>query len=107
MVKVTLKRDREGYIQSFEVTGHAAFAPHGEDIVCAAVSVLTQTAVLSLERIAGVSPEVIKREGYLSCNISPAGVRREKTVSVLLESMSLGLEETARSYPGHMIVEQK
>lgn len=38
-----------------QVTGHANTAPYGSDIVCAAVSVLTQTLVEGLKNIACVS----------------------------------------------------
>lgn len=35
-----------------QVTGHANTAPYGSDIVCAAVSVLTQTLIEGLKHIA-------------------------------------------------------
>ena len=38
-----------------QVTGHANTAPYGSDIVCAAVSVLTQTLIEGLKNIAYMS----------------------------------------------------
>ena len=43
----------------FDIRGHADYAPHGEDIVCAAVSVLAITAVNSL--LEQVGPVMIKQ----------------------------------------------
>lgn len=41
---------------TIDVKGHAGYAPHGQDIVCAAVSAILQTAVLGLESIADSYP---------------------------------------------------
>ena len=37
-------------IIGFSAEGHTGFADRGEDIVCAAISVLTQTAVIGLQQ---------------------------------------------------------
>lgn len=34
---------------SVTITGHAQYVPHGQDIVCSAVSVLVQTLIQSME----------------------------------------------------------
>lgn len=107
MIKVTLKKNSRGLVTGFEVKGHASFAPRGEDIVCAAVSALTQTAVISLEKIADTDPEVEVADGYLSCRLPERGDVEKKEVSVILNSMILGLEETARSYPGYLKINYK
>lgn len=39
-------------LNKIQVTGHANTAPYGSDIVCAAVSVLTQTLIEGLKNIA-------------------------------------------------------
>ncbi len=105
MVRVTMWKDKEGQWHGFEVEGHAAFAPCGEDIVCAAVSILAQTTVLSLQKIVGMEPEVNVSEGYLTCRLG--SIKNEKSRSdavLLLSSLALGLEETARNYPGYLQV---
>ena len=39
----------ESYRLGFIVEGHAEFAPHGQDIVCAGVSAIVQAAILGIE----------------------------------------------------------
>lgn len=96
-------RDVQGNIDGFTVKGHAAFAPKGEDIVCAAVSVLTQTAVISMERIAGIKPVVRSADGYLECRLPEELTAAQLCdARLLLKAMALGLEETARIYPGYV-----
>lgn len=47
---------------TLEITGHSMSAPHGQDIVCAAVSAITQTTVLGLNAIAAAYPEYVEME---------------------------------------------
>lgn len=49
MIDITLKARDNGELSSCKVSGHAGYAKKGEDIVCAAVSVLVRTAVLQLQ----------------------------------------------------------
>lgn len=58
MIKVNVKM-ASGDIQ-IDVKGHAGYAPHGQDIVCAAVSAILQTAVLGIESIAATYPSHVK-----------------------------------------------
>lgn len=51
-----------GY-SSIEVTGHAGSAPHGEDLVCCAVSTILNSAILSLKSLGYQYPEYIKVTG--------------------------------------------
>ena len=50
--------------------GHAGFAPHGQDIVCAAVSFLA-TCTNALESIAGIVPKVRQKDGFLAVHVRP------------------------------------
>lgn len=43
MIKIIYKADPEGGKLTMRAEGHAGYAPAGQDIVCAAVSVLAQT----------------------------------------------------------------
>ena len=49
MITITLQHDPDGWIESFCASGHAGYAADGPDIICAAVSVLAQTAIGSLQ----------------------------------------------------------
>jgi uncharacterized protein YsxB (DUF464 family) len=55
MVEIDLALDDEGLLVSCGVKGHAGAGPRGGDIVCAAVSVLTRTALRTLSVKPGVT----------------------------------------------------
>jgi len=74
-----------GYGNGFIVTGHAGYAPHGADIVCASVSAVTQTIVMGLEKVAIVEKNV--KSGYMLIEIpAPSDV-----TDILIDMMVEGL----------------
>ena len=87
-------------ITGFCCQGHSGYAESGADIVCAAVSALSQTAVNALEAVAGVEPEVIVRSGFLSARL-PKGLRAKQryAAEIILRSVRQGLEDIAKAYP--------
>jgi uncharacterized protein YsxB (DUF464 family) len=101
MITVVLWRYSNGNIGGFAVDGHAAYAPKGQDIVCAAVSVLAQGAVLGLTEHVGLKPEVEIGEGHLRCMLS-SGNAADPAVQAILATLLLALQDIAAQYPGRI-----
>ena len=55
MIQVDVALDEAGLLKSCRVSGHAGAARRGEDIVCAAVSVLTRTSIRVLSGREGIT----------------------------------------------------
>jgi hypothetical protein len=85
----------------FEIEGHAGQAEYGQDIVCAAVSVLGQTALVSLDEIAGIHDlDYTVEDGYLLVRLpSKLSKTQLDTARILMDSMVLGLRGVAESAP--------
>ena len=49
MIQIEIRLDQRGALLGFTVSGHAGSAPKGEDLVCAAVTVLFRTAARLLQ----------------------------------------------------------
>ena len=105
MVTLRLERGTDGGLRGFEATGHTGLAEPGQDIACAAVSALTQTAALGLERRLGISVRAKAGPGRFACWL-PATLPAELRVRAedILETMRLGLLEIARVEPGALRV---
>ena len=105
MVHVVIERDGSGLVRGFSVRGHAAAAPKGQDIVCAGVSALAQTAVLGLQRRLGVGVSVSAGAGRLACRLpsrmEPDAAQRAQD---LLETVLLGFTAIGSAYPRHAAV---
>ncbi|HHW54258.1 MAG: ribosomal-processing cysteine protease Prp [bacterium] len=99
MINIAIERDKGGRIVAFRVRGHAGYATYGKDIVCAAVSALTQAAIIGLEEYLALEPTVVIEPGLLECTLKerPEGLAAQ--VDAILETMLLGLGGVAAEYP--------
>lgn len=105
MIQVTFKRRNQEFV-AFEMTGHAAYAESGQDIVCAGVSALAITTVNSIEKLAGFEPicEVDEVEGgYLYLELLSELTEKQAEVSnILLQNLFLGLQGIQSEYPDYL-----
>ncbi|MGI6001300.1 MAG: ribosomal-processing cysteine protease Prp, partial [Candidatus Merdisoma sp.] len=71
MTAVTIYK-RSGQYAGFVIEGHAGYGEEGEDIVCAAVSVLSLNALNSIEAFTEDRFSGEEKDGYLSCSFPEA-----------------------------------
>ena len=97
MTHVSIIKTRSGEYKGFNCIGHSGYAEAGEDIVCAAISVLVINTINSLDQLAGERFKLVTNEedGLIDCRFD--GAINEKSV-LLLESMILGLQEIKKQY---------
>lgn len=109
MIRIRVKRDQAGFVEQIKVTGHAHFAEHGMDIVCAAVSAVTIGMVNAMEQITGVTVhQEDDGEGKVDCRIPddlPTGEVRTQ-LGLLMRAMDLSLKGIADGYPGFVHYQQ-
>ena len=108
MVLIHFDRTKAGRLVGFSARGHALFAESGQDIVCAGVSALLQTAILGLEVKVGAAPRYRVEPGLLICKVDGRRLTGEigRQVEVLLETIYLGLKEIARHYPEEIFLQE-
>jgi uncharacterized protein YsxB (DUF464 family) len=96
--------DRSSGEIEFRVMGHSEFGIKGSDIVCAAVSVLVQTTVIAINRVARVNQRIEQEEGFLKSVIDINRVKtgRLEALRSILATMILGLNEIVKAYPGRV-----
>lgn len=88
------------------VSGHAGFAARGQDIVCAAVSILTLTAVQAAQQLylrgaLKQLPETVLEEGFARVQLCPKPPFRRQARQAL-ETVRTGMELLAQSHPQHV-----
>lgn len=80
--------------------GHANFAKKGHDVVCAAISALTQHTVFGIVDYLKIDAEVHIKDGFLDLNLGKTNItekQREKA-DVLLETLVLTLKNIETEY---------
>ena len=99
MITVTALRE-QGTVVGFHVSGHANSGAYGEDLVCAAVSAVVQTAILGIREVLNIPAGISIEEGETSC-ILEQGVTAEnlKRAAIVFDTMLIGLKSIQASYP--------
>ena len=96
-----------GKITGFEAKGHSGYADEGSDIVCSAISVLTQSAVMGLIDVAKIPVEYSVEDGSLSCNLPKLNEEDRKKADMILETMLLGLRSIQEDYHGYLKITER
>ena len=88
-----------GKLNEILVTGHAGYAKHGQDIVCAAVSaatLVTANAILHLKLNDAIHLDV--KEGYFKATLK----KHDDIVIKLLENLEYTLLDLEKQYPKYI-----
>lgn len=107
MINVSIIYDN-GSIREFSVDGHAGYSESGRDIVCAAVSAVTQTAVIGLTEVLGLKIKYEQKDGWLRC-VLPGNMNSEdrKLAGAVLNTMLAGLQSIQYSYKDYISIKEK
>lgn len=86
---------------SITIKGHANYAPRGQDIVCAAVSTLTQTLIASLEELTKEDLSYQAEAGNVEIVFNED---LSEIAQLLIKSFFIGANGIAAAYPDHVTV---
>ena len=101
MITVTLYRMPDGFVRQVIAKGHAGYAQTGQDIICAAISVIAQTTIGSLQDLAHLDIRFVLQDGHIELELpDPAGMQPEKHLiaRTLTESLVIGCLQVRDSY---------
>ncbi|MEW9123744.1 MAG: ribosomal-processing cysteine protease Prp [Thermotaleaceae bacterium] len=103
MIVVNILRDNNKHICQYSIKGHANFAEHGEDIVCASISILAQTAILALHEIAKIDVIYEISNGWLFCKL-PDGLssKEREQANIILDTLYIGVKGTQGMYESYI-----
>jgi len=90
-----------------EISGHSDLNKKGSDILCSAVSVLSQTFILTVARLLKIKQQIIREDGFLSSLIALEEVSAEdkSKLKLLIESLLIGFLEINGEYPDKIKIE--
>ncbi len=109
MTKVIIVK-KENKIFEVECDGHTNYGEKGEDIVCASLSSIVQTAVLGLLMIAETELEMKRddEKGYLKFTL-PEKLDSEQSIKAcaILDTMLCGISDLYESFSDFIELEVK
>lgn len=86
--------------RGIRITGHAGYAPQGQDIVCAGVSALVQTLIQSIEELTNDQIEYSMASGSVRIKYGELSA----TAQSLMASFFVGARMIADTYPDHVVL---
>lgn len=92
MIEVSVQKDE------IRVLGHSGYAPPGQDIVCAAVSTLTQGLIASIEGLTGDRPDYTIAPGVFILKIKNLSEKSK----LLVDSFFQGICGVASTHPDYV-----
>ncbi len=108
MINIHLHYNKQGDLCHFVLDGHAGYADHGQDIVCAAVSMIVINTINSIDTFTK-EPLVLEedgQEGYIDCKFPGIKANKgSKEATLLLRSMVLGLNSVKEQYGQHIQID--
>ncbi len=106
MTIVEVKRE-EGSITYVRASGHTDFAVHGEDIVCAGISSIIQTAILGVKNILKVDIMSTRDDGIIEIVVpQELDSKKKADIQIILETMLCGLKDLGSSYPNNINIKE-
>jgi uncharacterized protein YsxB (DUF464 family) len=100
MTLVKVKK-KDGSFSGLECVGHSGYSVEGEDIVCASLSGIIQTALLGLIQVAGIDVKFKRDEKrgylefYLPDKITP---KQREYADVIMDTCICGVNDLEAGY---------
>lgn len=101
---------RNNSIVSVECDGHTGYGMEGEDVVCAALSSIVQTALLGLLQVVGVNVGYTtdEKRGYLKMTLpDDLDKNRRHECDIVLNTMLLGVADLNQGFSDFVNLEVK
>ena len=95
MIIVEIRKSGDEYA-GFSSKGHAGYAKEGDDIICAAVSVLTANTINSIEKFTDDAFKAEAADGIVRWKFTELPLSKE--AKLLMDSLVLGLEDIQETY---------
>ena len=106
MITISIKRNKNNEIISFSLNGHAGYDVNGKDIVCAAVSAVTNMVLIGLNEKLKINLKFEKSDGGYISVVLPEDIESEKMISaqVLLDSMVTEFLDIETNFKKYILV---
>ena len=109
MITVKIERNDNDEIISFSLDGHAGYDVEGKDIVCAAVSAVTNMTLIGLNEKLRLKLKVENSDGGYIKVILPDNIPAEEMIiaQFLLESMVTEYLDIESNYRKYILVKER
>lgn len=106
MTKIVFYKKND-LLVGFKLTGHTNFAAHGEDVLCAGISAISQGTCLGIEKVLRIKAKLKKddNKGYLELDLTKNSHEEIEKAQVLIQTMYQSLLDISIGNEKYMNVE--
>ena len=101
MLQIELIQDDARRTLGFNITGHAGYAEHGKDIVCASVSTASQMCMLGLLEILKLNVRYIFEDSMTYCFLDKEHLDNKEAVA-FMAAFAMFITTLEQQYPKHI-----
>jgi len=108
MTTIDIKKQGERIV-ALNASGHSGYAESGQDIVCAGISSIIQTAILGIKNLYKIDilKSINEESGELAMELpNELDEKKDKEIQVILGTMLVGLNDLAQSYPQNITIKE-
>lgn len=108
MINISVYK-KNSQIVTIEVVGHSGYAESGKDIVCSAVSAITETAALGLEKVLNLAASIVvdEKTPLLKIDLSALSEKQIARAQTIMQTAYLGLKEVENGYKKYIKIKEK
>lgn len=103
MTKITILK-KNGFIYEYQVKGHSGYAQEGSDIVCSAISVASQMALVGLKEVLNLDVFSDIKDGYMRVELKDF---ENQSAQSILNAMVLTFDDIQKNYSRYVKMEVK
>ena len=107
MTKIKFFKVQDGY-NGFECSGHTGYASLGRDILCAAISSVTQACVIGITKVLNINAKVKRDDnsGYLKIEL-PKNINKDNfnKSQVLFDTLYISILDLMEGYSKYISME--
>jgi uncharacterized protein len=103
MINVIFKKSNDNIV-SFKMSGHAESCKEGYDLVCSAVSAVSQTTLIGFMEVLQLEPLYSIDDGFLSVSLQNLNFEEMLECQTLIKTMYMGLKNMELSYGDYIKV---
>lgn len=111
MINIVFFKDKKGNILRYTIKGHANYDEEGKDIICSAVSVLGQTALMSFVSVGNISENDIDykiSDGNLDVKITyEKEDKNNYDIQIIMKTLEVGIKSIIENYPGYVTLKYR
>ena len=107
MTKIKFFKKADSFV-GYEISGHTGYLDSGEDILCSAISSLTQGIALGIIKVCNINASIVRDDdsGYLKIELPKTISDGDlKKVQILFETLYVSLEDLVSGYSDYISME--